>query len=121
MASASNPSIKSAVCFAAVLVLLLGVPYSSPLHGQVVGGTISGRITDSSAASIPNAKVSLQNIATGVTTTITTNAQGIYNAPNLLPGDYEVRISAPGFETAIQHGVTVAVGSQQVLNLVMKV
>ncbi|HXM20105.1 MAG TPA: TonB-dependent receptor [Terriglobales bacterium] len=112
---------KSAVCFAAVLALLLSVLFSSPLHGQVVGGTISGRVTDISAAAIPNAKVSLKNIATDVTTTITTNAQGIFNAPNLLPGDYEARISAPGFETSVQNGVTLAVGSQQILNFTMKV
>src|ERR1700674_4423318 len=120
MASGIN-LMKSAVCFAAVLALLLSVLFSSPLHGQVVGGTISGRVTDISAAAIPNAKVSLKNIATDVTTTITTNAQGIFNAPNLLPGDYEARISAPGFETSVQNGVTLAVGSQQILNFTMKV
>ena len=96
MASGIN-SMKSAVCSAATLVLLLSIFFSSPLHGQVVGGTISGRVTDSSAAAIPSAKVTIRNIATGVTTTITTNAQGIFHAPNLLPGDYEARISALGF------------------------
>jgi hypothetical protein len=117
MSSAIN-SKKSVVCFTA---LLLSVLCSSALYGQVVGGTISGRVTDSSAAAIPGAKVSLKNIATGVTTTITTNTQGIFNAPNLLPGDYEARVSAPGFETSIQNGITLAVGSQQVLNFTMKI
>jgi hypothetical protein len=117
MASGIN-SKKSVVCFAA---LLLSVLCPSALYGQVVGGTISGRVTDSSAAAIPSAKVSLKNIATDVTTTITTNTQGIFSAPNLLPGDYEARVSAPGFETSIQNGITLAVGSQQVLNITMKV
>jgi len=87
----------------------------------VVGGTISGRVTDSSAAAIPSAKVTIKNIATGVTTTITTNSQGIFNAPNLLPGDYEARVSAAGFETSVQNGITLTVGAQQTLNFTMKV
>jgi hypothetical protein len=57
------------------------------VHGQVVGGTISGTISDRSGAVVANATVSLQNLATGVTTAVTTNAQGLYSLPNLLPGD----------------------------------
>jgi hypothetical protein len=120
MASGIN-STKSAVCSGAALALLLSVLCSSPLHAQVVGGTISGKVTDISAAAIPNAKVYIKNIATDVTTTITTNTQGIFSAPNLLPGNYEARVSAQGFETSVQNGITLTVGAQQTLNIVMKV
>jgi len=119
MASGIN-SLKS-VCFAAALTLLLSALLSNPLYGQVVGGTISGRVTDSSAAAISSAKVTIKNVATGVTTTITTNTQGIFTAPNLLPGDYEARVSAPGFETSVQNSITLTVGAQQTLNFTMKV
>ncbi|HWO30435.1 MAG TPA: hypothetical protein VNO32_16700, partial [Candidatus Acidoferrum sp.] len=44
-----------------------------------------------------------------------------YNAANLLPGTYDISVSAPGFETEVQSGVTLTVGSVQVLNLVLKV
>jgi len=114
-------STKSAVCFAAVLALLLIVFCSGPVHGQVVGGTISGRVTDISGAAIANAKVSIQNIATDVATTVTTNQQGIFTAPNLLPGDYEARVSAMGFQTSVQNNITLTVGAQQSLNFTMKV
>jgi len=116
-----NYSPKSVFRFVIALVLLLNVLCSSPVFAQVVGGTISGRVTDSSGAAIPNAKVTIKNLATSVTTTITTNAQGIFTAPNLLPGAYEARVSAPGFETSVQNGITLAIGSQQVLNFTMKV
>jgi len=112
---------KSAVCFVAALALSLGALCSNSLFGQVVGGTISGKVTDSSAAAIPDAKVTIKNIATDVTTTISTNTQGIFSAPNLLPGNYEARVSATGFETSVQNGITLAVGSQLVLNFGMKV
>jgi hypothetical protein len=120
MASGNN-SPKSVFCFVIALALVLSVLYSGPLDAQVVGGTISGRVTDSSGAAIPNAKVTIKNLATSVTTIITTNAQGIFTAPNLLPGGYEARVSAPGFETSVQNGVTLTIGSQQVLNFTMKV
>jgi hypothetical protein len=120
MASGNN-SLKSVFCFVAALALLLSVSCFSALHAQVVGGTISGKVTDSSGAAIPNAKVTIKNLATGVTTTITTNTQGIFTAPNLLPGTYEARVSAQGFETSVQNGITLAIGSQQVLNFTMKV
>jgi hypothetical protein len=116
-----NNSPKSVVCFVAALALLVSIFCSSPVDGQVVGGTISGKVSDSSGASIPNAKVIVKNLATGVSTTIMTNAQGIFTAPNLLPGDYEARITALGFETSVQNGITLTVGAQQTLNIVMKV
>jgi carboxypeptidase family protein/TonB-dependent receptor-like protein len=112
---------KRFVSLAAVAVVLLSVLWSSQLAGQVVGGTISGRVADASGATIPDAEVSLTNTATGVARTITTNAQGIYSAPNLLPGNYEARVTTAGFQTAIQSGITVEVGTQLALNFVMKV
>lgn len=93
----------------------------TPVYAQVVGATVSGTITDESHAVIPNASVAITNVATGVTTTVTTNADGIYNAPNLLPGNYQVAISAQGFQKAIQSGIVLTVGAQQVLNLSLKV
>jgi hypothetical protein len=88
------------------IVLMLWFLASIPVYSQAVGGSLSGMITDVSGAAVPNAIVSIANVATGVTT----NAQGIYNAPNLLPGSYQVTVSAPGFQTAIASGVILTVG-----------
>lgn len=113
-------SAKFVTSAATVVVVLLSF-CSGTLRAQIVGGTISGKVTDASGAAISGARISIQNPATGVATTTTTNAQGIYNAPNLLPGNYEARISMMGFETSVQKDVTLAVGSQFVLNVTMKV
>ena len=94
---------------------------SIPAYSQLVGATLSGTIVDESHAAIPKTTVSILNVATGVTTTVTTNDQGIYNAPNLLPGNYQISVSAPGFEKTVQNGVVLTVGAQQVLNISMKV
>jgi outer membrane receptor protein involved in Fe transport len=103
------------------MVLMIWFLAPIPVYSQVVGGSLSGTITDESGAAIPKTTVSITNVATGVTTNVTTNVQGIYNAPNLLPGNYQVTVSAPGFQTAIESGVILTVGSQQVLNVAMKV
>jgi hypothetical protein len=116
----ANDSRKFLVSFSAVL-LLLGAFNSSLLQGQVVGGTISGAVVDNSGAAIANASVTLKNLATDVTTSVTTNTQGLYSLPNLLPGSYQQTITAMGFETAIRNGIILNVGSQTVSNVTMKV
>ena len=116
------PNLRNVVrCLAVAVALLLSILCSHPVHGQVVGGTISGTISDKSGAVVANATVSLQNLATGVNTTVTTNAQGLYSLPNLLPGNYQQKVSAVGFETSIRNGIILTVGSQMVSNVEMKV
>src|SRR6202011_5846096 len=46
---------------------------------------------------------------------------GFYTAPNLLPGPYELKISAPGFSTEVFSGITLTVGAQETLKLTLKV
>src|ERR1700687_2818715 len=101
--------------------LLLSILCSYPVRGQVVGGSISGTISDKSGAVVVNATVSLKNLATGVSTAVTTNAQGLYNMPNLLPGDYQQSVAAAGFEISIRNGIILTVGAQLVSNIEMKV
>jgi Carboxypeptidase regulatory-like domain/TonB dependent receptor/TonB-dependent Receptor Plug Domain len=88
---------------------------------QVTGATLSGTVTDTSGAAIPQARVSIRNVATGIVTAVTSNSDGFYSAPNLVPGNYEMSFSAQGFATTVQTGVPLTVGRQQVLNVTMKV
>src|ERR1700731_743808 len=119
---ASPPSPRKVLGYLGVgTALLLSLLCSHPVHGQVVGGTISGTISDKSGAVVANATVSLLNLATGVTTAVTTNAQGLYSLPNLLPGNYQQTVSAAGFENAIRNGIVLTVGAQMVSNVEMKV
>src|SRR5579862_8194797 len=102
-----------------VAALALSFFVSFPAHSQVVGANLSGTVKDASGALIPGATVSIKNVATGVTRDVTVDAAGFYSAPNLLPGDYDVTTSAPGFSTQVQTGITLTVGAQQVLNIQM--
>jgi len=116
-----NPKAKTAsfVLFASILGFCLIV--SLPLHAQVTGATISGTITDATGGVIAGAEISVRNTDTGIIRNTTADSAGFYTIPNLIPGPYEVRISAKGFNTAVQSNLTLAVGAQQQLNIPMKV
>jgi len=102
----------------AALVLVLGLVSATLCRAQVAGGTISGTVSDPSGARIPQAQVSIQNRATGVTRAVAANDEGFYSAPNLLPGDYQVTVAAAGFETRVTN-LTLTVGADMVLNMGM--
>jgi Carboxypeptidase regulatory-like domain len=90
-------------------------------YAQLAGANLSGTVTDPSHSAIPNAKVSITNLATGVTRDVTTNADGLYSAPNLAPGNYQVTVTASGFSTLVRSGITLTVGAEQALDLTLQV
>src|SRR6516165_3055250 len=105
----------------AILALVLGLTSAGRLRAQVVGGTVLGTVSDPSGAVIPDAQVSIRNESTDVVTAVTTNKDGFYTAPNLLPATYEITVSGSGFATEVRKGVVLTVGAQQVVNVTLHV
>src|SRR5712691_7404595 len=103
------------------LVLIYGATARLPAGAQVAGGTISGTVVDSSGRVIPGAQIAITNVDTGVSRSAATNEEGLYTAPNLLPGSYELQFSAPGFKTEVRIGIVLTVGAAAVLDLTMQV
>jgi len=85
-----NAHRKIPAALAILAVLVVGILLPGHARAQVVGGTLSGTVTDPSGAAIPGTRISIKNVATGVTTNVTTDSAGFYSSPNLLPGTYEV-------------------------------
>jgi hypothetical protein len=111
---------KLKLLFSTLLVSSLVQLAPDLLSAQVAGGTITGTVTDASGSLIPEAQVSITNQATGVTRKVTTNAEGFYTAPNLLPGEYQVKASAAGFGPRGTN-VTLTVGDEINLPLTLNV
>ena len=116
------PRIRSGIfvyvlCVAIALLLTNAVPS----HAQVAGATLTGTITDSSGGEVPNARVVIKDVSTGVERTVTTNKDGFYIAANLLPAEYQVTVTAQGFNTEIKNGIKLNVGMEQEFNLVLQV
>jgi len=80
-----------------ILVFLLLLVESA--RAQVSGAALTGTITDSSGAGVPNARISVRSLDTSQLTTTQSNPAGLYSLSNLTPGEYEVSISADGFAT----------------------
>lgn len=81
-----------------------------PLHAQATGwGTILGRVTDQSGAVVPNANIELRNESTNVTDTTVSNETGDYVFSNVIPGQYEVRVTAGGFKAYVASHLVVYV------------
>jgi carboxypeptidase family protein/TonB-dependent receptor-like protein len=98
----------------AVFGLCLFTPVTA--FGQAVYGSIVGTVTDSSSAAIPNAKVTIRDVGKGVSYTTSTNETGNYSQIHLVPGIYEIRVEATGFDTFVQQNVEVRVDSTVQIN-----
>ena len=95
---------------------------SATLHAQIAGtGNIQGTIQDATGAVIPNATVTLTNVATQVKHQSATDGAGVYSFPNIDIGTYNVGIAASGFQTYQRSGIVLEVGSSIAINVNMTV
>jgi hypothetical protein len=100
----------------AVAVIL----FAAAALAQESRGRIIGQIADGSGAVIPGVTVKVTNVATNVTATATTNAEGSYSVPFLLPGEYRVTAEQSGFKRFLQDGVQVRVSETVQLNIALE-
>jgi hypothetical protein len=78
--------------------ILLLAYLALPQFGLAQTASITGTVTDSTAAVIPQAKITARNLATNSARTTSTDGSGTYRIPSLFPGIYDVRIEKPGFK-----------------------
>jgi hypothetical protein len=87
---------------------------------QVPTGTISGTVSDESGALIPNAQVTITNKASGAVRSVTSGADGSFNAASLAPGEYEVKAGFQGFRTTLRDA-TVETGAVTTVDMRLQV
>ena len=102
--------------FTVTCVTAIALVTGSACLAQVAGGTISGSVRDSSGRAIAGAQVAVKNSKTAILRSIDTDSDGIYTAPNLVAGTYQISASKEGFATLVRSGVLVTVGSEEVID-----
>ena len=97
--------------FLAIVFIFAGITVPVA-HGQTLASaaSLSGSVSDSTGARIPNAKVTLNNPEKGITRAFTTDLEGNFSFALLPAGSYTLTVEAAGFKTSKQTGITLEVG-----------
>jgi len=100
----------SLVILAALVLLALCVP-PSPVHAQVLYGSLVGNVSDETGAAIPGAMVTITHRETGASRDATTDATGAYRFPTVQSGTYTITVKLTGFRTFSRGDVLVTLNN----------
>ncbi len=95
--------------------------FTLSLPAQVTTATVSGFVTDSSGAKVPNATVTYTNTATGIVQTTQSSSNGAYRLPGLAAGLYRSTVSLAGFKTTVRDGIDLHVEDQASVDFALEV
>ncbi|MFY9558665.1 MAG: TonB-dependent receptor [Terriglobales bacterium] len=109
---------RNSVSISVFLAFLIGILGCIQLQAQLRDRTLSGRITSPSGTPVGDARLVLKNGASSDVRSVTVNGDGTYLVADLVPGTYEITISAPGFADA-HTTVVISAHGKPVVNLVM--
>src|SRR6266478_1947340 len=101
-------------------LLLLLLVCVLPADGQSNYAVLSGSVTDLQRLPVAGAAVQLTAVSTGAIRRVVTNQQGVFEAPALLPDDYELQIEASGFAITRQT-LRLEVGQKLALDIALKI
>ncbi|MFZ0320077.1 MAG: carboxypeptidase regulatory-like domain-containing protein [Candidatus Sulfotelmatobacter sp.] len=88
---------------------------------QTITGTMQGVVTDPQGAALPNAQVSIRNVATADTRTVMTDGRGLYTAPDLPVGIYDVTVKVANFKESVSKHVELDASTVATVNAVLQV
>lgn len=104
------------------IAFLLAAIAVVPVFAQDISGTIEGNVLDKSQGAVPKAKVTVTNVDRNQTVReITTDANGIFSAPQIPIGNYSVKVEAAGFKVETISGIILNVKEDLKLNVTLEV
>lgn len=109
------PKVKSGLATILMTVATLFC-FSLTALAQSATGGLRGAVTDANSAALAGATVVVKNVATGTDIRTTTNSEGIYSVPRILPGKYSIAVEAQGFKKAEFTDVEVSVGKDTIVD-----
>ncbi len=80
----------------------------------------SGVVTDQAGAALPHVALTIKNIDTGETRTITTDSQGRYQTSGLPPGRISIRAAKHGFADETRAGISLAIAQEATVDIQMR-
>ena len=83
------------------------------------GASVSGIVTDHKGAALPDVAVTIRNVDTGATRTITTDSVGHFQASGLTPGRFAIRATKQGFADETRTGISLAGGQDTPVDIQM--
>ena len=102
-----------------IIVAFIGL--TLPASAQVERGTITGTVTDSNGAAVPDATVHVTAESTNQVITLKTDSAGQYTASNLTPGSYTVQVEKAGFQSRVNKGFVIQVFQTARLDVALNV
>ena len=103
-----------------VFVCLLFITTFVPAAHAQTAGTLWGTVQDQSGGLLPGVSVTVRSLATGLTRTVITGAEGRFVLPALPPDDYELRADLAGFKPHIRKHVPIAVAATVNLSITLQ-
>ncbi|MDQ6786874.1 MAG: carboxypeptidase-like regulatory domain-containing protein [Acidobacteriota bacterium] len=90
-------------------------------QAQASTADLRGTIVDPNGAVVPGANVTARNAATGITRTVVSNDEGVYQIFSLPPGEYEVSAEAATFKKVVISSVRLTVGQSAELPIKLEI
>ena len=103
-----------------ILVIVLAPFASISAFGQTFG-EVTGRVSDPSGASVPNAVLTLTSVSTNAARSTESTGEGFYTFPLVPPGIYNLKAEHPGFKIAASNNIEVQVQQSLLLDFTLQV
>src|SRR5437870_8706926 len=120
MRSKTNSGVQGLTAPRIIAVLVLMICGGLSVQGQTIFGRISGTVKDSNGAAIPNATVTITNLATNLVRTASADEDGFYTATNLPVGTYTVAAVGKGFKKAEEAGIALTADGRRTIDLAIE-
>jgi len=102
-----------------LLVAALLTLFVNPVFAQT-SGSISGEVKDEKQAVVTNATVTVRNVKTNESRSITTDGDGRYRFTGMRVGDYEITVESTGFAKYVQSGISLVLNQAATVDVSLK-
>ncbi len=112
---------RAAYVVATALFLAIALLFPTAAQAQESRGVITGKVQDASQSVVSGANVKINNVATGTTVPVVTNDAGLFQAPYLIPGTYQIVVEFRGFKRYVRDGILLRVNDTLEIDIMLEI